>query len=64
MGVPYAPGNALGVVRWGVFYAPTGRWVAFGTEARCRSLVAHLTEVDAILTASPTDAAPGRRPGG
>jgi hypothetical protein len=36
-------------VRWGVVHLPTGRWAAFGSEARCRSLVAHLTEVDAIL---------------
>jgi hypothetical protein len=41
---PRAPGG-----RWGVAYLPTGRWVAFGGEARCRALVAHLTEVDAIL---------------
>jgi hypothetical protein len=30
--------------------APAPRpWVAFGGEARCRTLVAHLTEVDAIV---------------
>ena len=45
MGTPELPGAA----RWGVYSAPTGRWVAFGSEARCRSLVAHLTAVDAIL---------------
>jgi hypothetical protein len=45
MGTPTLPG----AVRWGVIHAPTGRWVAFGSEARCRALAAHLTEVDAIL---------------
>ena len=54
MGAPELPG----VVRWGVYYAPTGRWVAFGSEARCRALVAHLTEVDAILD-GPAPAAAG-----
>jgi hypothetical protein len=44
-GAPTRPG----AVRWGVVHLPTGRWAAFGSEARCRSLVAHLTEVDAIL---------------
>ena len=38
-----------GVVRWGVVHRPTGRWVAFGSEARCRALAAHLTEADSIL---------------
>ena len=51
MGAPELPG----AVRWGVVYAPTGRWVAFGSEARCRSLVAHLAAVDTIL-GSPTAA--------
>jgi len=54
MGTPELPG----AVRWGVYYAPTGRWVAFGSEARCRALVAHLTEVDAILD-GPAPAAAG-----
>ena len=49
MGVPHAPGDALGAVRWGVVHVPSGRWVAFGSEARCRRMVAHLTEVNAIL---------------
>jgi len=35
--------------RWGIEYGPTGRWVAYGSEARCRRLVAQLAEVDAIL---------------
>ena len=39
-----------GAVRWGVVHRPTGRWVAFGSEARCRQLAAHLTEADAILS--------------
>ena len=30
-------------------HRPTGRWVAFGTEARCRALAAPLAEVDALL---------------
>ena len=54
MGAPELPG----AVRWGVYSAPTGRWVAFGSEARCRALVAHLTEVDAILD-GPAPAAAG-----
>jgi hypothetical protein len=41
-----------GVVRWGVVHLPTGRWVAFGSEARCRDLAAHLTEADSILPPS------------
>ena len=53
MGAPELPGAG----RWGVVYAPTGRWVAFGSEARCRSLVAHLTAVDTIL--GPPGAADG-----
>jgi hypothetical protein len=49
-GLPAPPGvTPVGVVRWGVVYRPTGRWVAFGSEARCRRLAAHLTEADAIL---------------
>jgi hypothetical protein len=39
-----------GAVRWGVMHLPTGRWVAFGSEARCRQLASHLTEADAILS--------------
>ena len=46
-------------VRWGVVHVPTGRCVAFGNEARCRQLAAHLTEVDAILTRPAADAAGG-----
>jgi hypothetical protein len=46
--------------RWGVFHLPTGRWVAFGSEARCQSVAVHLTEVDAILCqAAGPDAAGG-----
>ena len=48
MGAPALPG----AVRWGVIHVPTGRWVAFGSEARCRALVTHLTEVDAIVRPS------------
>jgi hypothetical protein len=46
------PGTARlpGAVHWGVVYRPSGRWVAFGSEALCRRLAAHLTETDAILT--------------
>jgi hypothetical protein len=39
----------LGGVRWGVAHVPTGRWVAFGGEARCRLMAEHLNEADAIL---------------
>jgi hypothetical protein len=47
---PGAPAGGPGARgRWGVAHLPTGRWVAFGGEARCRTLVAHLTEVDAIV---------------
>jgi hypothetical protein len=46
-------------VRWGVVQVPSGRWVAFGDEARCRRLAAHLTEVDALLTRPAADAAGG-----
>jgi hypothetical protein len=48
-------------VRWGIQHRPSGRWVVFGSEARCRSLVAHLAEADAILTGAP--APPARTPG-
>jgi hypothetical protein len=52
-----------GAVRWGVVYLPSGRWVAFGSEALCRRLAAHLTDTDAILTraAPPPPASLGRR---
>jgi hypothetical protein len=36
-------------VRWGVVHVPTRKWVAFGSEARCRRVAAQLTEVDTIL---------------
>ena len=50
-----APGG-----RWGIAHRPTGRWVAFGTEARCRRLAAHLAAADAILTRhGPPEAAAG-----
>jgi hypothetical protein len=39
-----------GAVRWEVVHVPTGRWMAFGSEVRCRQLAAHLTEADAILS--------------
>ena len=52
-----------GAVRWGVVHLPTGRWVAFGSEARCRQLAARLTEADAILSgrgsAGPEAGSPG-----
>jgi hypothetical protein len=44
--------------RWGIVLRSTGRWVAPGSEARCRALVAHLAEVDAILTRSAPPVAP------
>ena len=47
-------------VRWGIQHRPSGRWVAFGSEARCRSLVAHLAESDAILTGAPAPPPPAR----
>ena len=28
---------------WGIVHRPTRRWLAFGPEARCRSIVARLT---------------------
>src|SRR5262245_44100800 len=59
-GTPRPPGAG----HWGVVYRPSGRWVAFGSEARCRRLAAHLTEVDAILTRPPPPGAtegPGGR---
>jgi hypothetical protein len=46
MGAPTLPG----AVRWGVVHPPSGRWVAFGSEAVCRRLAAYLTEADAIQT--------------
>ena len=50
--------------RWGIAHRPTGRWVAFGSEARCRRLAAQLAEVDALLTRPgpppPAPAAAGR----
>jgi hypothetical protein len=50
-GLPAPPPAApVGAGRWGVVHRPSGRWVAFGSEARCRRLAAHLTEADAILT--------------
>jgi hypothetical protein len=55
MGAPALPG----VVRWGVIHVPSGGWVAFGSEARCRAVVAHLTEVDAILARRAAEVAGG-----
>jgi hypothetical protein len=43
------PPEALGEPRWGVIHVPSGRWVAFGDEARCRRMVAHLIHADAVL---------------
>jgi hypothetical protein len=48
--------------RWGIEHRPSGRWGTFGGAARCRSLVAHLTEADAILTGAPAPP-PARTPG-
>ena len=44
------PGRATPGERWGIEHRPTGAWIAFGSEARCRALVAQLTEADAILS--------------
>ena len=44
-GAPDAPGTG----RWGVVHVPSGHWVAFGSEARCRAVAAQLRAVDAIL---------------
>ena len=48
-----------GAVRWGVVHLPTGRWMATGSEARCRRLAAHLTEADTILARPAGSEAPG-----
>ena len=48
-----------GAVRWGVVHLPTGRWMASGSEARCRRLAAHLTAADAILARPAGSEAPG-----
>ena len=48
-----------GLRRWGVVHRPTGRWAAFGSEARCHSVAAHLTEVDALLGPSGAAAVAG-----
>jgi hypothetical protein len=59
-GLPGPPGVApVGVVRWGVVHRPTGRWAAFGGEARCRRLAAHLTAADALLARAAAAAAGG-----
>ena len=46
--------------RWGIVYRPTGRWVAYGSETRCRALATHLAEADAILALGAPPAAPLR----
>jgi hypothetical protein len=43
---PAAGGAAA---RWGVVHRPTGRWVAFGSEAQCRRVATRLIEADATL---------------
>jgi hypothetical protein len=43
---PVAGGAAA---RWGVVHRPTGRWVAFGSEAQCRRVATRLTEANATL---------------
>jgi hypothetical protein len=55
MGSPKLPG----AVRWGVVHLPSGRWAAFGSEAVCRRLAAHLAETDAILARADPEAAAG-----
>jgi hypothetical protein len=67
-GLPGPPGVApVGTVRWGVVHRPSGRWAAFGSEAVCRRLAAHLTAADAILARAAPEAppssptSPGRR---
>ena len=40
--LPERPG-LTGAVRWGVVYVLVGAWVAYGSEARCRTLVSQLT---------------------
>jgi hypothetical protein len=53
-----------GAGRWGVVHRPTGRWMAFGSEARCRALATHLTEADAILARhAPPPPPPAGPPG-
>jgi hypothetical protein len=42
--------------RWGIEHRPTERWVAYGSEAQCRTLAAHLNEADAILARSAATA--------
>jgi hypothetical protein len=46
--------------RWGVVHVPTGRWIAFGSERRCRAVAAQLAEIVAILRRP----GPLRNPGG
>ena len=38
--------------RWGIAHRPTGRWIAYGSEARCRSLAAQLAADDGGLVKS------------
>ena len=49
--------------RWGIEHRPTGRWVAYGSEARCRALAVHLAEADAILTRLGPPPGPAGPPG-
>ena len=35
--------------RWGIQHRPSGRWVAFGSEAQCRRVATRLTEANATL---------------
>jgi hypothetical protein len=59
--------GAPGAGRWGGVHAPSGRWVAFGSEARCRAVAAQLRQVDASLRrpgAPETGADRGRGPSG
>jgi hypothetical protein len=54
------PARATPGGRWGIEHRPTGEWVAFGTEARCRALAAQLAEADALLRRpAAADHAPG-----
>jgi hypothetical protein len=53
------PARAAPGGRWGIEHRPTGRWVAFGSEALCRRLAAQLAEADAILARTAADTEPG-----
>jgi hypothetical protein len=56
------PARATPGGRWGIEHRPTGAWMAFGTEARCRALAAQFAEADALLAraGAPPAVPPGR----